>query len=122
MKPGASKVRLRIAVPVEHVVVLLPCPIAVREMDEPVAPALWIVDRERTYVRCATSKRSEHKSFGSTKPSFVAHSPFKRREACRGHTEKIQAGRRVISDWPSAETPAAMILRTCRKSLRTQTM
>lgn len=58
-----AKMGLRAAVEVEDVVVLLPGPIGVCKVNKPVASALRIVDRKRTYKWSAIAKRVEYGSF-----------------------------------------------------------
>src|SRR5580698_6192018 len=81
---------LHTAVLMEDVIVFLARPVVAGEVDEPVSPAIRIIDRERTDIASAISKRLEDQTLCGAQPVLVAHTAFERGKIGSGHAEEFE--------------------------------
>lgn len=77
VQAGAPEMRLHSAILMQDVVIFLPCAVAAGEVDEPVAPSVWIIDREGADIGGAVTETFKYQSFRRAEPFVVAHSTFK---------------------------------------------
>ncbi len=87
VQAGTPEVGLNGAVLVQNIVVNLACAIDVRKVDEPVAPAPWVVDRERTDERRTRSKSFKNDPLGGSEPCVFADRGFVSSQAGRLDSE-----------------------------------
>ena len=73
VEAGSTDVCLQAGVVVKNVVVDLPCPIGIREMDQPIPPPAGIVDRERADIGGAQSESVEDDFLGCAEPVLLTH-------------------------------------------------
>src|SRR5262249_51603826 len=88
----AAKMGLHTAVLMKHIVVFLARTVVAGEMNKPIPPTIRIVNRERTDIARAISKRLEDESLCSPQPLFVAHAAFERGKIGCRHAKKFELG------------------------------
>ena len=59
-------------------------------MDQPIAPAARVVDRERTHIGCAKPESVEDDLLCGSEPILLAHQPVQCLDIAAGETEMIE--------------------------------